>query len=164
MARCLIIACGCRGIELGREIGSTGHAVRGTTRNLRRVGQLEGAGIEGVVGDPDRVATLAAAFEHVTVACLLLGSVAASAEQVATLHSSRLRMLLGRMLDTTIRGIVYEANGSAPRAVLESGASIVQKACEHSRIPYALLRADPGEHGAWLEEASEAAAGLLRAG
>jgi uncharacterized protein YbjT (DUF2867 family) len=164
LARCLIIGCGCRGIELGGELRSAGHAVRGTTRDSRRIEQLEIAGIESVVGDPDRIATLAAAFEHVTVACLLLGSAAGSADQLQALHTSRLQMLLGRMLDTTIRGIVYEANGSVPGDVLEAGARIVQIACEGSRIPYVLLRADSREHGPWLEEASEAAAGLLRAG
>ena len=163
MARCLIIACGCRGTQLGRELVRGGHAVRGTTRDSGRLEQLESAGIEGVVGDPDRIATLSGAFEHVTVACLLLGSAVGSADQVKALHSSRLEMLLGRMLDTTIRGVVYEANGSVARAVLDAGALVVQRTCEGSRIPHALLRAEPYDHGRWLEEARSAAAGLLQA-
>ena len=72
-------------------------------------------------------------------------------------------MLLGRMLDTTIRGIVYEASGSVPASALEAGARIVQSACEASMIPYALLRAGADDHARWLEEASAAAVRLLEA-
>ena len=53
------------------------------------------------------------------------------------------------MLDTTVRGIVYEAAGSVDAAVLSAGAALVRARCEDSRIPYALLRADPADAGAW---------------
>jgi nucleoside-diphosphate-sugar epimerase len=161
LARCLIIGCGCRGSALGQQLREGGHAVRATTRDPRRLEQLESSNFEGVLADPDRIATLAGAFDHVTVACLLLGSAAASAEQVKALHSSRLQMLLGRMLDTTIRGIVYEASGTVGRSVLEAGARSVRRACEGSRIPYELLRADPADHLSWLDQASGAAERLL---
>ena len=106
-------------------------------------------GAEAVIGDPDVVATLAGSLEHVSVACLLLGSAVGSPEQLGALHGTRLKMLLTRMLDTTVRGIVYEATGSVDHALLDAGAAQVRERCEDSRIPYALLEADPADADAW---------------
>jgi Trk K+ transport system NAD-binding subunit len=68
MARCLIIGCGCRGQSLARELVARGHAVRATTRDPGRVDAVAATGAEPIVGDPDRVGTLAPALEHVTAA------------------------------------------------------------------------------------------------
>ncbi len=105
--------------------------------------------MEAMVGDPDVVATLARSLEHVSVTCVLLGSAVGSPEQLAALHGTRLEMLLSRMLDTTVRGIVYEAAGAVDAAALQAGAARVRACCEDSRIPYALLRADPADVDAW---------------
>ena len=102
-----------------------------------------------MVGDPDVIATLARSLEHVTVACVLLGSAAGSSEQLAALHGTRLEMLLTRIVDTTVRGVVYEAAGSVDRAVLQAGVAQVRARCDDARIPYALLEADPGDLDAW---------------
>ena len=156
MARFLIVGCGCRGLELTRSLRANGHAVRATTRDPRRRAEIEAAGAESYVGDPDRVATLAPALAHVGVACLLLGSASGSAEQLAALHGTRLDMLLERMLDTTVRGIVYEAAGTVDPALLAAGAQRVRHACERSLIPYVLLDADPRDHTAWVPVAAAA--------
>jgi len=161
LARCLIIGCGCRGLLLARSLLSDGHCVRGTTRDPARAGSLEAAGVEPWVGDPERVATLAGALEQVTIACLLLGSAAGSSPAVAALHGTRLEMLLSRMLDSTVRGIVYEAAGSVPAAVLAAGAGRVRSFCEDSRVPYALLSADPAAFDAWSASAAEAVNDVL---
>ena len=161
MARCLIIGCGCRGLSLARELIAAGHAVRGTTRDPARGPEIEAAGVEAVVGDPDVVATLARSLEHVSVACVLLGSAVGSPERLAALHGTRLEMLLTRMLDTTVRGIVYEAAGSVDAAVLEAGAARVRARCDDSRIPYALLDADSGSAAAWTSAAVQAVEGVL---
>jgi nucleoside-diphosphate-sugar epimerase len=163
MARCLIVGCGCRGRSLARELVARGHAVRGTTRDPTRVGGIEAVGAEALVGDPDRLATLARAFDHVGVACLLLGSATGSREQLEALHGSRLEMLLTRMIDTTVRGVVYESAGSVDRELLATGAARVREACEGSLIPYVLLGADPGEPGEWLAEAGGAVEQVLAA-
>lgn len=163
MARCLIVGCGCRGLELTRSLRAAGHAVRGTTRDPARRGEIEAAGAEAYVGDPDRVATLGPALDHVGVACLLLGSAVGSVEQLTALHSTRLDMLLERMLDTTIRGIVYEAAGTVPADILAAGAERVRHACDRSLIPYVLLTADPTPPGAWVESATDAVQRALMA-
>lgn len=156
MARCLIIGCGCRGLELTRALRAGGHAVRGTTRDRARCAEIEAAGAEPYVGDPDLVGTLAPALAHVGVACLLLGSASGTDEQLAALHGTRLEMLLERMLDTTVRGVVYEAAGTVDPGILSSGAERVRHACERSLIPYVLLTADPGDHEVWVQAAGAA--------
>jgi uncharacterized protein YbjT (DUF2867 family) len=153
LARCLIIGCGCRGRSLATALIARGHTVRGTTRDPARAAAIEATGTEAIVGDPDRVGTLAGALEHVTIACILLGSAAGTREGLAALHGSRLDMLLSRMLDSTVRGIVYEAAGSVDGDVLDAGTARVRAVCEDSRIPYALLRADPSDHRAWTAAA-----------
>jgi nucleoside-diphosphate-sugar epimerase len=161
MARCLIVGCGCRGLSLATELRTRGHVIRGTTRHPGRRPELEAAGVEAHVGDPDRIATLAPAFDHVGVACVLLGSAQGSSEQLAALHGTRLDMLLERMLDTTVRGVVYERAGSVDPELLASGAQRVQRACERSLIPFVLLGTDPANHAAWLAGATAAVEEIL---
>jgi uncharacterized protein YbjT (DUF2867 family) len=156
VARCLIIGCGCRGLSLSRELMARGHAVRASTRDQDRLAEIEELGAEGVLADPDRVATLSRAVDHVAVAYVLLGSATGAEEQLQALHSSRLEMLLSKMLDSTVRGIVYEAAGTVPEPILADGARRVVNFCEDSRVPYALLRTGGAEFGRWLAEAVDA--------
>ncbi len=127
--------------------------MRATTRDPGRLEALETRGAEAVLGDPDRVATLVAALDHVAVTYILLGSAAGPADALEALHSTRLDMLLSKILDSTTRAIVYEAAGTVPAAVLADGARRVTAFCEDSRVPYALLRRDPSDHEGWLAEA-----------
>jgi uncharacterized protein YbjT (DUF2867 family) len=160
----LIIGCGCRGLSLARALKADGHVIRATTRHHARLPELEAAGVHPVLADPDRVATLAPALEHVAVACVLLGSARADPAQLTALHSTRLDMLLTRILDSTVRGIVYEAAGTVDRALLDAGAARVKAFCEDSRIPYALLRAEPAHTERWLTSAAAAVIDVLGAG
>ena len=161
MARCLIIGCGCRGAALAAELQARGHAVRASSRDPDRVAELRRLGVDAVLGDPDRVATLARAFEHVTVAVILLGSATGSPQQLAALHSTRLDMLLSKLLDSTVRGVVYEAGGRAGEEVLAAGAARVRAFCEDSRVPYALLGAPGDGHPAWVAATADAVEGVL---
>ena len=163
MARCLIIGCGCRGQALARELRGDGHAVRGTTRVPDRTAAIEAAGAEPYVGDPDRVGTLFPALAHVGVACVLLGSADGTDEQLAALHSTRLDMLLEKMLDTTVRAVVYEAAGTVDPQLLAVGAGRVRHWCERSLIPYVLLESDPADHEAWTDAAASAVRRALMA-
>jgi uncharacterized protein YbjT (DUF2867 family) len=153
VARVLIIGCGCRGLALARRLRDRGHAVRGTTRDPARLEVLEAADVEAVLADPDRIMTIAPTFEHVTVACILLGSAAGAEERVRALHGTRLDMLLTKLVDTTVRAILYEARGTAPTEALASGAARVRAVAEDSVIPYALLEADPGRYDEWVDAA-----------
>lgn len=157
VARALIIACGCRGLALAGELRAVGHAVRGSTREPARAAVLERAGVEPVLGDPDRVATLARGLEHVTLAYVLLGCAVGEPARLEALHTTRLDMLLSKMLDSTVRAIVYEAAGTVAAPVLAGGAARVRAFCEDSRVPCVLLRTPGAEHEAWLAEASGAA-------
>jgi threonine dehydrogenase-like Zn-dependent dehydrogenase len=150
MARVLIVGCGCRGLSLARALRAQGHAVRGTTRHEARRETIVATGAEAWIGDPDRIGTLTYALDGVTILCWLMGSAQGTPGQLAALHGSRLRMLLERTIDTTVRGLVYEAAGSVDRALLAGGAATVQAACTYSEIPHALLDADPGDPDAWL--------------
>jgi uncharacterized protein YbjT (DUF2867 family) len=161
MARCLIVGCGCRGRLLARALIDRGHTVRGTTREAARLAAIEAAGAEAVLGDPDRVGTLVPSFEHVGAACVLLGSARGTPDQLAALHGTRLEMLLLRMLDTTVRGLVYEAAGTVDPALLGAGAALVRERCLDSRIPYAILEIDPNDLAGWLSAAVRAVEGVL---
>lgn len=155
MARVLIIGCGCRGRRLAVELRERGHVIRGTTRRPERLAAIEAAGAEAVLADPDRLATLVAALDHVTVAVLLLGSATGEPAQLSALHGPRLEALLVKLLDTTIRGVVYEAAGSIPDEVLAAGAATLQRLCSVSMIPRALIEAEPDEPS-WLPAAAAA--------
>lgn len=151
--RCLIIGCGCRGQLLAGALAGRGHVVRGTTRDRARLAEIEAAGAEAELGDPDRVATLMGSLERVAVVCILLGSATGSPEQLQALHGTRLEMLLTKLVDTTVRGLVYEAQGTVDAGVLASGAQRVRRFAERSLARTALLEADPGRSPEWLSAA-----------
>jgi nucleoside-diphosphate-sugar epimerase len=161
VARVLIVGCGCRGQALARALRAQGHAVRGTTRGETRRAEIEAAGVEVWVGDPDRIASISYALDGVTILCWLMGSALGDDEQLAALHGSRLSMLLERTIDTTVRGLLYEAAGSVDPTLLAAGAETVRAACSYSEIPHALLEADPADHDAWLAAALAAVGDLL---
>ena len=146
---------------LASELVARGHSVRATTRRPERLAAIEAAGAEAVVGDPDRVATLMGVLEHVSVAFVLLGSAAGSNEQLRALHGTRLEMLLTRVLDSPVRGVLYETRGSVPAPVLRAGGHVVRFRCERSRIPYALLEAAPSPVNGWARSAADAVERLL---
>jgi nucleoside-diphosphate-sugar epimerase len=161
VARVLIVGCGCRGQALARDLRAAGHAVRGTTRDPARAGAIAAAGAEPYVGDPDRIATLMGALAGVTIVCWLMGTAAGDAERVAELHDGRLRMLWEKLVDTPVRGVVHEAAGPLPPAVLERGRAVALTAHETWRIPLRLLETDPADHARWRADAAAAVAALL---
>ncbi len=163
MARVLIIGCGCRGLALAGALRDRGHAVRGTTRDASRIAELGQAGVEAVLADPDRIMTIAPTFEHVTVACVLLGSAHGDDERLRALHGTRLGMLLTKLVDTTVRGVIYEARGTVPEDALEGGATQVRAVCEDSVIPHVLLDADPARYDQWLSATVDAVDHVLGA-
>lgn len=104
-----------------------GHAVRGTSRDRERRAALEALGAEAVEADPDRLGTLMPHLAGVTVLVWLLGCA-----EVPALHGDRLRSLLEKLVDTTVRGVVYE-KGS------DEGEAIALRASQTWRMPVAVI-------------------------
>jgi len=152
VARAYIVGCGCRGSTLGRRLHQAGWQVRGTTRDPLNSDQILEAGLEAVVADPDRVGTVLDHVGDVTILFWLLGSATGGPELVAALHGPRLERLLEELVDTPVRGVVYEAAGTVPDEELEGGAAIVGAASERWRIPSEIVKADPDDWEGWVEE------------
>jgi nucleoside-diphosphate-sugar epimerase len=159
----LIVGCGCRGRSLAAELARAGQAVRGTTRRPDATAEIVASGAEAVVADPDRLATLLLHIEGVSVICWLLGSASGDPDDVAALHGARLRSLLERLVDSPVRGFVYEGAGSVRAEVLEDGAAAVRGAAETFRMPVEVVSADPSDHEAWLAAAAAAVERVLGA-
>lgn len=154
---------GCRGLALAREVIAQGHAVRAVTRHEERREAIEAAGAECWVGDPDVIGTLRYALDNVTVLLWLLGTATGDDEQVRALHDTRLAFMLERTIDTTVRGVVYEAAGSVAPEVLRAGEAHVRRLCARNEIPMVVLRTDPAEQRAWLHDVRTAIDTLLAA-
>ena len=163
MARVLLVGGGRRALALTEELVSDGHAVRATTREPGRADAIRAAGAEPYVGDPDRIATLMGALTGVTVLAWLMGTASGDAEQVFALHDTRLRMLWEKLVDTPVRGVVHEAAGPLPPAVLARGREVALAGHHTWRIPLELLEADPAAPDAWRAAAGAAVGRLLGA-
>ena len=149
MARALIVGCGCRGRDLGRALLARGWQVRGTTRADDGIARIAEAGIEPALADPDRAATVVDLIDDVAVIFWLLGSASGSPGATAALNGPRLERLLEEIVDTPVRGFVYEAGGDLPSDVRARGADLVRAAGARWRIPFAVIEADPADERAW---------------
>ena len=112
MARVLVVGAAGR----ARELASSGHVVE-----------------EAVDADPDRLATITPLLEGVTVVCWLFGESGAE-----PLHGDRLESLVEYLVDTPVRGFVYERSIDHPR-----GEAVVERASETFRIPCVVV--SPGD-------------------
>ncbi|HMH47416.1 MAG TPA: hypothetical protein VK538_06825 [Solirubrobacteraceae bacterium] len=180
MARILIVGGGCRGRSFAARMVGQGHAVRASTRTQSGRAAIEASGAECWVGTPDRLSTLRGALENVTIACWMLAAVSGPPEQVRALHSTRLQFFLGQAIDTTVRGVIYDA--APPRAasdripplavdadVLAGGERIVRELTARNAIPLVVLGADAGrdeddDDGCWIAAAAAAVDALLAGG
>jgi uncharacterized protein YbjT (DUF2867 family) len=161
VARVLLVGCGCRGRRLAEALRHDGHAVRGTTRDPATADEIAVAGAEPWVGDPDRVATLSGALEGVSLVCWLLGSAQGEPAAVAALHDERLRFFLGELVDTGVRGFVYEAGGSVDVGALARGVEAVRHAEAEFRLPVVVVDGDPTDSERWTQSMKTAVAALL---
>jgi hypothetical protein len=135
--------------------------VRITTRSEAGRAAIEAAGGECWIGTPDRIASLRYALENVTLACWLLGTACGEPAEVAELHGSRLAFFCSQTIDTTIRGLIYEAAGSVDPAALTAGADLIATKAAYNEIPLAILDADPADVPAWTVQAHAAIRELL---
>jgi uncharacterized protein YbjT (DUF2867 family) len=149
VARALIVGCGCRGRTLGEGLLSAGWQVRGTTRAAAGAEDIVAAGLEPAVADPDWPGSILDHVGDVTLVFWLLGSAVGEPEAIAAVHGSRLERVLEKLVDTPVRGFVYETGGVVERRHLEHGENIVRDAAERWRIPVELVGDDPGDGEAW---------------
>ena len=126
MARALIVGCGCRGRELGTQLLAEGWAVRGTSRREEGLAAIEAAAIEAAAADPDRPGTILELVGDVAILVLLLGGSTGS-EELAAIHGPRLERLMEHLVETPVRGVLYEGT--------EAGAEVVEAAARTWRIP-----------------------------
>jgi nucleoside-diphosphate-sugar epimerase len=159
LARVLIVGCGCRGRELAWELRAAGHAVRGTTRSRERLAEIDAAGAEAVLADPNRLGTLMRELAGVSLVCWLMGSAEGATSE--DLHGPRLRTLLERLVDTPVRGVVYEAAGTLAPDLLAGGAAAVREASARWSIPAEVVEANPDDREGWLAAMTGAVSRLL---
>jgi uncharacterized protein YbjT (DUF2867 family) len=161
VARALIVGCGCSGRALGSELLEEGWAVRGTSRTAEGLDAIEAAGIEPARADPERPATVLELVDDVAVVLWLLGSAKGSGEELEAIHGPRLSALLERLVETPVRGFVYEGAGTVDPKLLAAGAEIARNAERTWRIPVAITSTSR-EHGPqWVEELETTVVELL---
>ena len=161
MARALLVGCGCHGRELGGALLADGWAVRGTTRRGDAIGEIEAAGIEAAIADPDRVGTILDHVGDVAVVAWLLGSAAGTADEIEAVNRLRLESLLEKLVDSPVRGFVFEAAGTADANVLAAGAELVERAARTWMIPVRVVRTERDPGGIWTAEMAAAVRGVL---
>lgn len=124
--------------------------VRGTTRDPGKLGQVEAACGQAAVADPDRLGTLLPLLGGVSVVCFLLGSADGTSRSIAALHGPRLRSLLAKLVDTPVRGLIYEAAGTVPAEILAEGGVAVRAAGVTYRMPTRVIEVAPVPTQPWL--------------
>jgi hypothetical protein len=148
--RALLVGGGRPGLALTRALAADGHAVRFVTRHEGFAPEIDAAGGETYIGDPDRVGSLRYALDNVTVLLWLLGRV-----PDGDLHGSRLTMMMERTIDTTVRGVVYEGT--------TAGAAEVARMATYNEIPYEILDVPRVDEDAWVRAVLAAIDGVLAA-
>jgi hypothetical protein len=148
--RVLLVGGGRPGLALTCSLTADGHAIRFVTRHEGFRDNIEAAGGECYIGDPDRVGSLRYGLDNVTVLLWLMGKA-----PDGDLHGSRLTMMMERTIDTTVRGVVYEGT--------PGGAAEVARMAEYNEIPHAILDAPRDDEDAWVTAVLAAIDGVLAA-
>ena len=143
MARAMIVGCGCCARGAGALLEQRGWAVRGTSRTAEGRGAIAATGLEAAEADPDRVGSIAELLGDVTVLAWLLGTV--GGPQGAELNGSRLESLLAKVVDTPVRGFVFEAPADG------TGADAVEDAIARWHLPAEIVVADRSDPAVWAE-------------
>jgi uncharacterized protein YbjT (DUF2867 family) len=161
LARALIVGCGCSGRALGAELLDEGWAVRGTSRDAAGLEAIEAVGIEPARADPEQPATILELVDDVAVVLWLFGSATGSRDELATIHGPRLEGLLERLVETPVRGFVYEGAGTVDPSLLTGGADLARNAERTWRIPVTITETPRSAGPAWVEELETSVVDLL---
>ena len=140
---------------------SAGWLVRGTTRDPAATPDILAAGLEAAVADPDRAGSILELVGDVTLVFWLLGSARGDPALVGAINGPRLERLLEKLVDTPVRGFVYEAVGSVEPRHLRRGREAVQAAEERWRIPVVSVDREPRDWEAWVDSMLGAAERLV---
>lgn len=150
MARVLIVGCGCRGRALAQALAGDGHEVRGTSRTEEGRRAIAAAGFGAAAAEPLRLATLMPHLEGIAALCWLMGTAEGEPGEVDALHSTRLTAVLEKLVDTHVRGAVYEAGGTVPTALRAEGARAARAIGARFRMPVEVVDEDPAALAPWL--------------
>jgi hypothetical protein len=161
MARVLIVGGEERGRVLAAVLLERGYAVRVVGGPSARARARTPPGAEPFDADPERPGTLKAALEQVTIACWLFGSAAGTAERLRALHGARLERFLHQTIDSSMRGLLYEAAGSIDPSTLAAGRRLVSDFAMSNAVPLALITAEPSDPAGWLAHALDGVVGLV---
>jgi hypothetical protein len=162
MARVLLTGTPERLAPVAERLMADGHAVRCAVPG----GTAVAAGAESVDASPTLPGGIVAQLDGVTVAAWLLGDEAWSEPD---LHGEKLATMLHRVVDTGVRGFIYEFpsgyDGAGERS--DSGQVQLRHAHETWRIPVAMVYAGVGDDSQGAEqlaaEVSQAVGELLGA-
>lgn len=168
MARALIVGCGCRGRSVGERLLAKGWQVRGTSRHREGMALIDQAGIEPALADPAEPGSVLELVGDVSIVVWLLGSAEGSEEELSALHGPRLDRTLERLVETPVRGFVYDGRGSVDPILLARGKEAVEAASETWNIPVSCLLVDPRDEetwgdpmGVWIDAATSGIVNLL---
>ncbi|HEX3173199.1 MAG TPA: hypothetical protein VHQ43_03150 [Solirubrobacterales bacterium] len=148
MARALIVGCGCRGQAVGKFLLAKGWEVRGTSRHQEGLAAIEAAGIEPALADPGQPGTVLDLIGDITAIVWLMGSAQGEAEELAAVHGSGLERVLEKMVETPVRGFVYEAGGDVDPILISHGREIVEAAATWE-IAISTILVDPADFETW---------------
>ena len=118
--------------------------MRGTSRREEGLAAIEAAGIEPALADPERPGTVLELVGDVAVVYWLLGS--AEGERGGARGDPRRRGSSGcwnSLVETPVRGFVYEAAGSGRAASCWRRRELVETAARTWRIPVAVAIRTP---------------------
>jgi uncharacterized protein YbjT (DUF2867 family) len=149
VARALIVGCGCRGRSVGERLLAAGWEVRGTSRREEGLALIEAAGIEPALADPSQPDTVLDLVGDVTVVAWMLGSAKGEPEELSAIHGPRLDRMLERLVETPVRGFVYEAAGTVDPVLLARAHEAIEAASDTWQIPAAFILADPHDFDTW---------------
>ena len=162
VARIVIVGGGCRGRRLAGELRASGHAVRITTRSEARRAEIERTGAECWIGTPARLSTLRGALDGATLACWMLARPSGRPDELQALHGRLLEGFMRQIIDTTVRGFIYDASPQAPeRRALEGGTEIVESLGGFNAIPVKVLAPARDDGESWIASARSAVEELL---
>lgn len=135
--------------------------MRGTSRTPAGVEAIAADGIEPARANPDRAGSVVELVDDVAVVIWALGSATGTAAEVAAVNGPRLERVLEHLVDTPVRGFVYEGAGSVPEQALAAGAAAVREAGERWRIPVSVVSTPPEPHDRWVGDTAGAVRAVL---